>query len=109
MKRSKKFIIIFIILTVIFSAVFANISVAELSLLKKNTDTEIVQLVANIKEKYPDISDMDIAEILNGKANTQTAAETLEKYGITADSWAILSNEKASQQITNFNTVFCGV
>ena len=54
----------------------------------------IYELVGNIKEKYPNISDNEIVGILNGNKNEEMLNEgkaLLEKYGIENSESAILS------------------
>ena len=68
MKRSQKFLVIFLVLTAVFSAVTAAVSAFELGRVRKNTNSAVVQIIENVKEKYPEVSERELAEILNGKS-----------------------------------------
>lgn len=109
MKRSTKFAVIFAAITIIFSAVFAAVSCCQLNILKENSNKRIFQLVAEIKQSYPEVSDREIAQIFNGLSDTSAAEQSLEKYGITASQWADASNTAAADRIITTNTILCVV
>ncbi len=110
MKRSKKFLLAFLAMTLVFSALFAAVSCFQLNILKNNLSEKTVQIVANIKKSCPQISDVEIAEILNGRdTNTEEAKKILEKYGITDLEWSVFENESAADMMILMNAVMCGV
>ena len=47
MKRSYRFIIVFLILTIIFSSLFAVLTYAELDRVRKNSNEAVVQIIAD--------------------------------------------------------------
>lgn len=107
MKRSTKFAVIFAAITIIFSAVFAAVSYCQLNVLKENSNNKIFQIAACIKQSYPDVSDREIAKILNGYSDVSTAEQSLEKYGITASQWADSANTASADRIITTNIVLC--
>lgn len=110
MKRSQKFFVIFLVLTAVFSAVTAVITVFELERVRKNTNGAVVQIIEKVKEKYPEISQRELAEILNGKSENPQAESNLKKYGIDLDSdWAVYRNDNLSFVIIIANAVLCAV
>lgn len=107
MKRSTKFAVIFAAITIIFSAVFAAVSHYQLNVLKENSNKKIFQLASDIKQSYPEVSDREIAKILNGYSDTAPAEESLKKYGITASQWADSANTAVADRIIATNTILC--
>ena len=105
MKRSYRFIIVFLILTIIFSSLFAVLTYAELDRVRKNSNEAVVQIIADLKEKYPDISDSRIAQILNDKADVENTVEMLKKYGIETDAdWLVNRNGELETGIIAANS-----
>lgn len=105
MKRSYRFIIVFLILTIIFSSLFAVLTYAELDRVRKNSNEAVVQIIADLKEKYPDISDSRIAQILNDKADVENTVEMLKKYGIETDTdWLVNRNGELETGIIAANS-----
>ena len=105
MKRSYRFIIVFLILTIIFSSLFAVLTYAELDRVRKNSNEAVVQIIADLKEKYPDISDSRIAQILNDKADVKNTVEMLKKYGIETDTdWLVNRNGELETGIIAANS-----
>ena len=110
MKRSQKFIVIFLVLTAVFSAVTAVFSAFELERVRQNTNSAAVQILENVKEKYPEVSERELAEILNGKSENTQAQSNLKKYGIDLDSdWAVYQNDGTSVFIIIANAIICAV
>lgn len=110
MKRSQKFLVIFLVLTAVFSAVTAAVSAFELERIKQNTNKAVVRIIENVKEKYPEISDRELAEILNDKSEKRLNESSLEKYGINLDDdWAVYKNSGTSAFIIISNAVICAV
>lgn len=110
MKRSQKFLIIFLVLTAVFSAVTAAVSAFELESVRKSTNSAVVQIIENVKEKYPEITEREIAEILNDKSNNSQAENNLKKYGIDLESdWAVYKNYVTATFIITANAILCAV
>ena len=49
---------------------------------RKTTNSTVNRLVAVMLEKYPDVSEKEVAEILNNKTEYTDNSEFLNKYGI---------------------------
>ena len=95
-------------LTAVFSAVTAVVSAFELENVRKNTNSAVVQILENVKEKYPEASERELAEILNGKAENPQTESSLKKYGIDLDSdWAVYKNDSLGLIIIIANAVLC--
>ncbi len=110
MKRSQKFLVIFLVLTAVFSAVTAAVSAFELGRVRKNTNSAVVQIIENVKEKYPEVSERELAEILNAKSGNPQSESSLKKYGIDLDiDWAVYQNDNLGFIIIIANAVLCAV
>lgn len=109
MKNSHKFLIVFLVLTILFSGTFAVVSSFELNMIKQNSDNAILQIIAEVKQEYPNVSDDEIAQIINNKADTSKAKKLLEKYGINQNDWIVLQNQGLSSMIIIINGVICFV
>lgn len=97
-------------LTAVFSAVTAAVSAFELEGVRKNTNSAVVQIIENVKEKYPEVSERELAEILNGKSENPQTESSLKKYGIDLDSdWAVYQNDNLGFIIIIANAVLCAV
>ncbi len=108
MKRSHKFLIFFVLLTLIFSVACFAVNTAELNSIRNSTNEAVLNIAAVIKEKYPDVDSREIASILNEKTDTQQTDKLLKKYGIDKDvDWINLNSEKLSAKITAVNASLC--
>lgn len=97
-------------LTAVFSAVTAVFSAFELERVRQNTNSAVMQILENVKEKYPEISERELAEILNGKSENSQAESNLKKYGINLESdWAVYQNDGTSVFIIVANAIICAV
>lgn len=97
-------------LTAVFSAVTAAVSAFELESVRKSTNSAVVQIIENVKEKYPEITEREIAEILNGKSENPQTESSLKKYGINLESdWAVYKNDNLGLIIIIANAVLCAV
>lgn len=107
MKRSQKFLVIFLVLTAVFSAVAAAFSAFEFERVRKNTNSAVVQILETVKEKYPEISERELAEILNDKSESSQIEGSMERYGIALDSeWAVYKNNGTSNLIIVASSIF---
>ena len=59
----------------------------------KNNNTAIAKIINCVKEKYPDIKDDEIIDIINDDSSHET--DLFEKYGIIKESDSIVSSNKA--------------
>lgn len=96
----KKYLIICAIIFIIFSALFFIINTLQYNNYTKNVNNAINQIVANIKEKYPDVDINEIIAILNNE--NQNANNILLEYGINIEQdSAIIENTKGIYIIAN--------
>lgn len=75
---------------------------------REEYNTVIFEIIGNIKEKYPNISDEEIAVILNGEKNQESINEgknLLERYGIDSSESAILNMENVYNQSLILNSL----
>lgn len=110
MNRSHKFLIVFLVLTAVFSALTAFISFLEFDGIKTETNQAVASIIENVKTKYPEISEQEIAEILNGKTEGTNYCNNLKKYGIDLDrDWAVHNSSKFNVFIAAANAAVCGI
>lgn len=108
MKRSRKFLIVFLILTIITSAASAVVSALQINEIRKESNAAAASLIASVKEKYPDVSYREIAEILNDNTPDTEAEEQLKSYGIDLSSdWASIANRQNAATAATVGSVFC--
>lgn len=93
MKRNSKFLLLFLAAVVLFSAVSAVVSSITLSEIRTTTNDTVTQIIANVTEKHPDITEDEIIKILDGKTDTAKTKELLKRYGITDEDWITHRNE----------------
>lgn len=92
-KQIKKYILSFIILSILNISIILLINKYEYNKYTNNYNNKINQIINNIQEKYPNINETDIIEILNNKNNNN---DILDKYGINN----IIENDKLNKKIT---------
>lgn len=108
MKRSYKFLIVFLILTIITSAASAVVSALQINEIRKESNAAAASLIVSVKEKYPDVSYREIAEILNDNTPDTEAEEQLKSYGIDLSSdWASIANRQNAAIAAAVGSVFC--
>ncbi len=95
-KEIKKYIISFLILLITNTLLIIMINKYEYKIYTNNYNNKINLIINNIKEKYPDIKESDIIEILNNETNN---IDILDKYGIN-DNNGIIENDKFNNKIT---------
>lgn len=93
MKRNTKFLLLFLAAVMLFSAVSAVVSSITLSQIRTATNDTVTQIIANVCEKHPDITEDEIIKILNSKEDTNKTRELLKRYGITNEDWLTNKNE----------------
>lgn len=108
MKRSYKFLIAFLILTVLFSLATAAVSAFELDKIRTSANESVMRIITAVKQAYPEVSDNEIARILNNKASNKDYSDTLRKYGISSDKdWVVYQNQEEAALIIIENSVLC--
>lgn len=107
MKSSNIFLIVFLIIAIVFSGVSAVVSSVGLAGLRSNTNESVTLIIANLRDKYPELTDRDIVQILNGTADTADTQKMLRKYGIDSDDWVVYSDESICTKIIIANASVC--
>ena len=82
MKKSYRFVALCLALTAFFCIISAVCTAVCLENVRKTTNSTVNRLVAVMLEKYPDVSEKEVAEILNNKTEYTDNSEFLNKYGI---------------------------
>ncbi len=88
----KKYLIETFIISIILSIIFAFLNIYEYNVYKQNFNNKVALIISKVKEKYPDIDNNDIVEILNNKEKTN---DLFKEYGILESDSYILENKDA--------------
>lgn len=91
-KTIKKYILSLIILLIFNVSLIFILNRYEYKMYAKNYNNKINTIISNIKNKYPDIEESDIIEIINSE---QDSEDILSKYGINS----ITLNDKVNNKI----------
>ena len=91
-KTIKKYILSLIILLILNISLIFILNRYEYKMYAKNYNDKINSIISNIKNKYPDIEESDIIEIIN---NEEDSEDILSKYGIDS----ITLNDKVNNKI----------
>lgn len=91
-KTIKKYILSLIILLIFNVSLIFILNRYEYKMYTKNYNDKINSIISNIKNKYPDIEESDIIEIIN---NEEDSEDILSKYGINS----ITKNDKLNNNI----------
>ena len=88
----KKYLIETFIISIILSTIFVFLNIYEYNVYKQNFNNKVALIISKVKEKYPDIDNNDIVEILNNKEKTN---DLFKEYGILESDSYILENKDA--------------
>lgn len=91
-KTIKKYILSLIILLIFNVSLIFILNRYEYKMYAKNYNDKINSIISNIKNKYPNIEESDIVEIIN---NEEDSEDILSKYGIDS----ITKNDKVNNKI----------
>lgn len=91
-KTIKKYILSLIILLIFNISLIFILNRYEYKMYTKNYNDKINSIISNIKNKYPNIEESDIIEIIN---NEEESEDILSKYGIDS----ITKNDKVNNKI----------
>ena len=91
-KIIKKYILSLIILLILNISLIFILNRYEYKMYTKNYNDKINTIISNIKNKYPDIEESDIIEIINSEEDSE---DILSKYGIDS----ITKNDKVNNKI----------
>ena len=93
--KDRKLIIVILAASIIMGLISALITNYEYKKYKQNTNQVIGEVVNSVKEKYPDVTNDEIIEILNGKSDYDT--DFFEKYGINQKDDLVFENYKLAK------------
>ena len=103
--KNKKTIILFIVIILIYVFSFNMVYLYQENIYKEKYNMFVNNIISVIKEKYPDISNKNIIDILNNKTNLNY----LNEYGIDVDDeFALISMHKENKKIFIINNVILG-
>lgn len=94
--KNKKTIILIIVIILIYVFSFNMVYLYQENIYKEKYNMFVNNIISVIKEKYPDISNKNIIDILNNKTNLNY----LNEYGIDVDDeFALISMHKENKKI----------
>jgi len=108
--KLKKYLIISLIAALCILILFSVLNIIEYRVYTKNFNQKLNEIVTSVIEKYPDVSENELIEILNGKIIGDPYI--LDKYGIDIENdSAVLENISAHRLFLLINTVLflCGI
>ena len=88
----KKYLLETFIISIILGIVFVFLNMYEYNVYKQNFNNKVALIISKVKDKYPDIDNNDIVEILNNKEKTNNL---FKEYGILESDSYILENKNA--------------
>ena len=108
--KLKKYLIVSLIAALCIMILFSVLNIIEYSVYTKNFNQKLNEIVTSVIEKYPDVSENELIELLNG--NRTGDQSVLDKYGINIENDSVvLENIVAHRLFLIINTVLllCGV
>lgn len=105
MKHSKLYVILFVAITIVFAVIGLLVTKISIDNIKNSTNRCVEGIIGTLVEKYHDIDETEIFEILNGNDSTEAGKRLLQTYGISSEDWLVYENEQNSYE-TVFLTVF---
>lgn len=103
--KNKKTIILIIVIILIYVFSFNMVYLYQENIYKEKYNMFVNNIISVIKEKYPDISNKNIIDILNNKTNLNY----LNEYGIDYNNeFALISMNKENKKIFIINNVILG-
>ena len=84
MKNTSKFLAVMLAITALFCCAVAVGVGAGFNAVRESTDKKIIAIAEKVREEYPDISENELAQILN--SDTTSIKGDFAKYGIKSDS-----------------------
>ena len=103
--RLKQYIISTLIVFICLFVMFLILNIYEYKTYTKNFNNKISAIVTLVKDKYPEITDKEIIEIIN--SNKQSDDSFFLKYGIDIDNKAVLlENDKSYHTFLLINMSF---
>ena len=103
--KLKKYLTKTIIISIILIIIFILINIYEYNIYTKNFNTKIIQIINALQEKYPELTENEIVEILNNEENSNNLI--LKKYSIGINNKSIIKeNEKTLNKFLIINILF---
>lgn len=107
MKNAQKFVCAGLAVTIVFCVISAVFTFIGLENIRKTSNDTINQLVNILLEKYPDVSEKEVAEILNNKTEYTDNSEFLNKYGIYPEKDWVSYNNQGSYKYVILSVSIC--
>ena len=107
MKNAQKFVCAGLAVTIVFCVISAVFTFIGLENIRKTSNDTIIQLVNILLEKYPDVSEKEVAEILNNKTEYTDNSEFLNKYGIYPEKDWVSYNNQGSYKYVILSVSVC--
>lgn len=107
MKNAQKFVCAGLAVTIVFCVISAVFTFIGLENIRKTSNDTINQLVNILLEKYPDVSEKEVAEILNNKTEYTDNSEFLNKYGIYPEKDWVSYNNQGSYKYVILSVSVC--
>ena len=100
----KKYLFKVLFFSICLLALFLIINIYEYQVYTKNFNSKICSIVDTVQNKYPNINEKEIIEILNSEGINES--HTLKKYGINLDDKSIvMENEKKYYEFLILNSL----
>ena len=107
MKNAQKFVCAGLAVTIVFCVISAVFTFIGLENIRKTSNDTINQLVNILLEKYPDVSEKEVAEILNNKTEYTDNSEFFNKYGIYPEKDWVSYNNQGSYKYVILSVSVC--
>ncbi len=107
MKNAQKFVCAGLAVTIVFCVISAVFTFIGLENIRKTSNDTINQLVNILLEKYLDVSEKEVAEILNNKTEYTDNSEFLNKYGIYPEKDWVSYNNQGSYKYVILSVSVC--
>lgn len=103
--KNKKTIILFIVIILIYVFSFNMVYLYQENIYKEKYNMFVNNVIYVVKKNYPNVSNKELSDILNGKSNYNY----LNEYGIDVDDeFALISMHKENKKIFIINNVILG-
>lgn len=104
--KNKKMVILIIIITLIYLFAFNMIYLYQETIYKEKYNKFVNNIIYVVKKNYPNVSNKELSDILNGKTNYNY----LNEYGIDVDNeFALMSMNNENKKIFVINNVIFGL
>lgn len=107
MKNAQKFVCAGLAVTIVFCVISAAFTFIGLENIRKTSNDTINQLVNILLEKYPNVGEKEVAEILNNKTEYTDNSEFLNKYGIYPEKDWVSYNNQGSYKYVILSVSVC--